>query len=173
MPTQRSTIVHRTITRRIFAVTLLVICFRGATCAASDRVSCAMPIEQCESADGCSCGQCCECQTGPSDRCCPASENCCCCRDLATDRQLSRAHRLLARSQDLPPRKLLCARWLRRAARRHGSGSVPPRPYAPRLRARPAANDVPAAPCRISSALILLWRAAIGISASDTRLLQR
>ncbi len=78
MPTQRSTIVHRTIARRLFAATLLVICFRGAICTASDRVSCAMPIEQCESPDGCSCGQCCECRPGICNRCFIAGKNCCC-----------------------------------------------------------------------------------------------
>ena len=40
------------------------------------------PSSRAKSSAGCSCGQCCECQTGAGDRCCPASKNCCCCRIL-------------------------------------------------------------------------------------------
>src|SRR5882757_3878622 len=82
MSRQRSTIAHRIIARRIFAAAMFLVCFRGAICTASNHVSCAMPVEQCESPDGCSCGQCCECQPSCSDRCCAVQKHCCCCRIL-------------------------------------------------------------------------------------------
>jgi hypothetical protein len=79
MSTQGSTTVHRSIARRIFVAILLICVLRGTTCVASDHVSCAMPVEPCESSDDCSCGQSCECQPGASDRGRTAEKHCCCC----------------------------------------------------------------------------------------------